>query len=110
MTSVRRSPFAVVRRVGRDGHRPSAIRHRTLLMATVLIAAMAAPIAHACPVCFGDPNSPMAKSTSNGILFLLGIVGFVQIGFVALFFSFWRRARALKKFREQFHVVKGGAI
>ena len=65
-------------------------------------------IANACPVCFGDPNSPMVKGTSNGILFLLGIVGFVQLGFVALFVTFWRRARAQKKFREQFHLIEGG--
>ena len=62
----------------------------------------------ACPVCFGDPNSPMTKSTTNAVWFLLGIVGFVQIGFVALFVTFWRRARAMKKFREQFQVIEGG--
>lgn len=69
---------------------------------------IAPAIANACPVCFGDPNSPMVKGTSNGILFLLGIVGFVQLGFVALFVTFWRRARAQKKFREQFHLIEGG--
>ncbi|MGZ4808980.1 MAG: hypothetical protein ACXV7D_06570 [Thermoanaerobaculia bacterium] len=63
-------------------------------------------IAHACPVCFGDPNSPMTKGTSNAIWFLLGIVGMVQTGFIALFVSFRRRARALQKFKEQFHVVQ----
>lgn len=76
----------------------------------LLVIAFVASAANACPVCFGDPNSPMSKGTSNGVMFLLGIVGFVQIGFVALFYSFWRRAQALKKFREQFHVVKGGVI
>ena len=76
----------------------------------IAVAMLVPAAANACPVCFGDPNSPMAKSTSNGILFLLGIVGFVQLGFIALFFSFWRRAKALKKFRDQFHVVKGGVI
>jgi len=77
-----------------------------LAMLTTLFASAAS----ACPVCFGDPNSPMTKGASNGILFLLGIVGFVQLGFVALFFSFWRRAKAHRKFKEQFHVVKGGVI
>ena len=77
-----------------------------LAMLTTLVASAAS----ACPVCFGDPNSPMTKGASNGILFLLGIVGFVQLGFVALFFSFWRRAKAHRKFKEQFHVVKGGVI
>ena len=76
----------------------------------VMLTMLATSAASACPVCFGDPNSPMTKGASNGILFLLGIVGFVQLGFVALFFSFWRRAKAHRKFKEQFHVVKGGVI
>lgn len=63
----------------------------------------------ACPVCFGNPASPLTKGTSNGILFLLGIIGIVQIGFVALFVTFWRRARALRRRRESFHLIEGGA-
>lgn len=62
----------------------------------------------ACPVCFGAPDSPMTKGTTNAVWFMIAIIGLVQIGFVALFISFWRRARALKKFREQFHVIEGG--
>jgi hypothetical protein len=64
---------------------------------------------HACPVCFGNPDSPLTKGTSNGILFLLGIIGLVQIGFVALFVTFWRRARAIRRRRESFHLIEGGA-
>lgn len=70
-----------------------------------LALAVIAQSAMACPVCFGDPNSPMTKGTSNAILFLLGIVGMVQTGFIALFVSFRRRARELQKFKEQFRVV-----
>ena len=92
-----------VTEIGAAGNRhPSPVTRHLLV---VLIAILAPIVANACPVCFGDPNSPMTKGTSNGILFLLGIVGFVQVSFVALFFSFWRRAKALKKFKEQFHVV-----
>lgn len=79
------------------------------LSVAVCLLLLAAQPALACPVCFGNPDSPMTKSTSLAVWFLLGIIGFVQIGFVALFISFWRRARAMKKFREQFHVVQGGA-
>jgi len=78
----------------------------TALFVTVLV--LWPQFGHACPVCFGDPNSPMTKGTSNAILFLLGIVGVVQVGFIALFWSFWRRAKAHRKFREQFHVIEGG--
>jgi hypothetical protein len=79
---------------------------RTLL--AVAVAALPR-IASACPACFGDPNSSMAHGASNGVLFMLGIVGVVQLGFVALFWTFWRRARAIRQRREQFHLIEGGA-
>jgi hypothetical protein len=62
----------------------------------------------ACPVCFGDPSSPLTKGAANAIWFLIGIVALVQAGFIALFVSFWRRARAMRRLREQFHVIEGG--
>ncbi len=74
-------------------------------MALAILAAT--PLA-ACPVCFGDPNTPTSKGMNSAILFLLTIVGFVQIGFVALFWSFWRRAKALRRKREQFRLIEGG--
>jgi hypothetical protein len=43
------------------------------------------------------------------IWFLLSVLGLVQIGFVALFISFWRRARELRRRREEFHLIEGGA-
>ncbi len=64
----------------------------------------------ACSVCWGAPNDPMVKSVNKGIYVLLGIVGFVQIGFVALFWSFWRRAREQQRFRESLHVIEGGPL
>ena len=63
----------------------------------------------ACTVCMGAPGDPLVEGANRGIWVLLGIVFLVQIGFVALFVGFWRRARALKKFREQFRLVGGGA-
>jgi hypothetical protein len=66
-------------------------------------------ILSACPVCYGAPNSPMTKSSNNAIMFLLGVVGFVQVGFIALFWSFWRRAKELRRRRESFHILDGGA-
>jgi hypothetical protein len=67
-----------------------------------------APRALACAVCFGAPGDPMVKGVNNGIWVLLGLVGFVQLGFIALFWSFWRRARAQRRFRDSFHVIEGG--
>lgn len=49
--------------------------------------------AAACAVCFGDPSSALTKGMNNGILVLLGVVGLVQCGFIALFWTLWRRAR-----------------
>jgi len=66
-------------------------------------------ILSACPVCYGAPNSPMTKSSNNAIMFMLGVVGFVQVGFIALFWTFWRRAKELRRRRESFEVLDGGA-
>ncbi|HEX9156559.1 MAG TPA: hypothetical protein VF827_00980 [Syntrophales bacterium] len=89
----------------RLGPRTSSTRYLII----ILVIAFTLPIAaNACPVCFGNPDSPMTKGTTNAIWFLLGLVGVVQAGFIALFYSFWRRAREAKKFREQFRLIEGG--
>jgi hypothetical protein len=82
-------------------------RARFVVIAIALLLAPA--ILSACPVCYGAPNSPMTKSSNNAIIFLLGVIGFVQVGFVAMFWTFWRRARELRRLRESFHVIEGGA-
>jgi hypothetical protein len=79
-------------------------------LVVIAIALLLVPsILSACPVCYGAPNSPLTKGSNNGIAFLLGVIGFVQVGFVAMFWSFWRRAKELRRRRESFHVVDGGA-
>jgi hypothetical protein len=78
---------------------------RTALFA---IALLFANVASACPVCFGNPGAPMTKGASNGILFLLGVIGFVQLCFIALFVTWWLRARELRRRRESFHLIDGG--
>lgn len=78
---------------------------RALVAAVVVLAAQ---VASACPVCYGAPDDPMVKGVSNGVWVLLGLVGFVQIGFVALFWTFWRRGRDLKRFRDSLRVIEGG--
>lgn len=83
-------------------------RSRALQIAIVAVLLLAAPAAFACPVCFGAPDSPQTNGMNNAIGFLLGIIGFVQIGFVALFVTLWRRARALRRRREQLQLIDGG--
>lgn len=80
---------------------------RTLVILAVML--VLAPVAaQACTVCWGSPDDPMVKSVNKGVWVLLGFIGFVQIGFAALFFSFWRRARDLRRFRESLRVIEGG--
>ncbi len=72
------------------------------------VAILIPQILSACPVCFGDPNSAMVKGTNNGVFFLLGVIGFVQVGLGAMFVAFWRRARALRARRDSMRVINGG--
>ena len=82
---------------------------RRFRFVVITIALLLVPaILSACPVCYGAPNSPMTKSSNNAIAFLLGVIGFVQVGFVAMFWSFWRRARDLRRHRESFRLLDGG--
>ena len=50
----------------------------------------------ACSVCFGDPNSPMIHGAKAGVAFLLGIVGLVLGGILAVTVFWIRRARLLE--------------
>lgn len=49
----------------------------------------------ACAVCFGDPESPMAKGAVAGILVLLGVVGCVLTAFVGTGLYWIRRSRCV---------------
>ena len=49
--------------------------------------------ADACPVCFGDPGSPLVKGTRLGILFLVGLVTLLLAGIAATALSWSRRGR-----------------
>jgi hypothetical protein len=83
-----------------------ATGHWQLFLALILI--LAPQVASACPVCYGNPDSQMTKASDNAILFLLGVIGFVQVGFIGLFVTFWRRSRALRRRRESFRLLEGG--
>jgi hypothetical protein len=91
-----------------NGLKAEGRARKVALAAIVLVALTLAPVAFACPVCWGNPDDPMVKGANNGIWVLLGIVAFVQIGFAAMFWSFWRRARAQRRFRESLRVIEGG--
>ena len=90
-----------------DGSQHSALSTQHFVLALLVL--LLAPDALACAVCYGAPGDPMVKGMNNGIWVLLGLVAFVQIGFVAMFWSFWRRAREQRRFRESLRVIEGGS-
>lgn len=80
------------------------------IAAAVLVAlVLFAPSSYACSVCYGStPTGPQVSGMNNAILFLLGIIGVVQVGVVALFLSFRKRARLQARRRESFRLIEGG--
>ncbi len=99
----------VARCAGIEHRETAKPRNRATMASLLALALCLLPSAlSACPVCFGDPSSNLNKGASNGILFMLAIIGLVQIGFIALFWTFWRRAKALRARREQFQLIEGG--
>lgn len=53
------------------------------------LALLASPgAAQACSVCFGDPDSPMAKGAVAGVAVMVGFIGFVLFG-IAGTACFW---------------------
>ena len=69
---------------------------RRLILAgmAVMTTTLAAPqVSWACPVCFGDPNSPMAIGASWGILLLLGVTAGMLSAFAGFFVYLMKRSR-----------------
>lgn len=54
---------------------------------------MAPRVALACPVCFGQNDSPMAAATNMGIIVMLVVVGVVLGGFLSFIIYLNRRAK-----------------
>ena len=82
-------------------------------VATVALVALGllfvAQPASACATCFGADDSALTKGMNGAIMTLLGIIGVVQIGFVAMFTGFVLRSRRLRERRESFRLIRGGA-
>jgi hypothetical protein len=64
---------------------------RALLVSLMLAVPRAAL---ACPVCFGQSDSPMAQGVNMGIYFLLAVVVGVLAAFASFFVYLARRAKA----------------
>jgi hypothetical protein len=62
--------------------------------AILTLAAVAAPrVALACPVCFGDANSPLTIATNMGIIAMLVVVAGMIGAFATFFIYLNRRAK-----------------
>ena len=61
-------------------------------MLTAVLLAVARP-ALACPVCFGQSDSPLANAMNLGILVMLGVIVAVLAGFASFIVHLNRRAR-----------------
>ena len=64
---------------------------RKTLFTSLILAAPRAALA--CPVCFGQNDSPMAWAVNMGILFMLVITVGVLAGFATFFIHLVRRAQ-----------------
>jgi hypothetical protein len=64
---------------------------RILLLTIVLLAAPR--VALACPVCFGQNDTPMGNAVKAGVILMLVLVGLVLTGFGAFIVQLNRRAR-----------------
>jgi heme/copper-type cytochrome/quinol oxidase subunit 2 len=64
---------------------------RRLLMTFVVLGVPR--VALACPVCFGQNDSPMAQATNAGVMAMLVVIVGVLVGFASFFVYLARRAR-----------------
>ena len=64
---------------------------RATLIIVLLLAAPRAALA--CPVCFGQSDSPLAWGVNMGVFLMLAVTGGVLAAFAAFFIHLVRRAR-----------------
>lgn len=75
----------------------SSLRRLVGVAPVLIITSWLADGASACSVCFGDPDSAMAKGAAAGVVLLAGVAGFV-LSAVAGTGLFWiHRARVLRR-------------
>jgi hypothetical protein len=72
---------------------------RTLLITLLLLAAPRAALA--CPVCFGQNDTPMGNAIKAGVILMLVLVGIVLAGFATFIVQLNRRARLFAEQNDQ---------
>lgn len=68
-----------------------------MLVLLIGLALASHQIGHACPNCYGDPDSSMTAGMNMAIISLLGITGSVLAAFVGFFVFLRRRFRLLNR-------------
>ena len=66
-----------------------------------LLLVLAADIAEACSVCFGNPESPMTKSVVAGVWVMLGCIGSLLAAFAGLFLYWTYRSYHVHLYRDE---------
>ena len=64
---------------------------RQILITLTIVAVPRAVLA--CPVCFGQSDSPMAAGVNMAVFFMLGVTGSVLAGFAGFIIYLMRRAK-----------------
>ena len=72
---------------------------RKALVTAFLLAAPRA--AFACPVCFGEADSPLALAMNRGIWMMLGVVACMLGAFAYFFIYLMRRAKLAEQQQER---------
>lgn len=70
-------------------------------VALLLALSISANQALACAVCYGDPESPLAKGAAAGVLVLMGVVGFVLLGVAGTGMYWVHRGRRLSRLDQE---------
>ena len=63
------------------------------LFAVAALSVLTPSEALACPICFGDPDSPVAQGANWAVFTLLGVTGGVLSAFVGFIFHLIKRSR-----------------
>ena len=69
---------------------------RHILLTIGILIFITPQFAHACAVCYGDPQSPMTAGLNQAILLLLGVIGFILSLVFSVGIYFVRRNKVLE--------------
>jgi len=89
--------------------RAAGVNVPLMLLLALAIGVLAAEPASACATCFGAEDSSLTLGMNGAIATLLGIIGAVQVGFVAMFTGFVVRAKRLRQRQDRSPLMRGGS-